>query len=579
MRDHGLAAYIVPSADPHQTEYTHPHWRCRAWLSGFTGSVGTVAVLPDQAGLWADGRYFIQAERELEGSGIELFKMGVEGVPKLMRWVFDALPEGAVVGVDGRLITLAQARAWERQLDEKRIRLRVDLDLVAQLWTDRPAAPTAPAVLWPLRYAGRSAEDKLAEFRSNLRAAGADAGLVSSMYDVNWLLNLRGDDTQHTPLLTAHALIERDGATLFVDEAKISDAVRAALEAAGVGTAPYEAVGAALAALPGATTVYLCPEQVSAALRRAIECAVVEGKELTALPKARKGEVELKNWAGVHERDGVAMARFLRWLEEEAVAAGVDEVDAADRLEALRRSDANCRDLSFRSISGYGPNAAIIHYSPERGACAPLEPRGLYLIDSGGQYLGGTTDITRTVALGALTDEERKDYTLTLKGMINLSATRFLKGATGQQLDAVARRPLWEHGLDYKHGTGHGVGCYLNVHEGPHNLSPSPLSNTPLEPGMVVTIEPGIYKEGRHGIRIENMVVVEPDRETEFGVFYRFATMTLCPIDTAPLERSLLTTPEVEWLNAYHAEVRARLAPRMGAEEQAWLVQKTAPIA
>lgn len=579
MQDRGIDAYIVPSADPHQTEYTHPHWRCRAWLTGFTGSVGTAVVLADQAGLWADGRYFIQAEKQLEGSGIDLFKMGVEGVPKLMDWICDELSEGSVVAVDGRLVTVTQARVWKRQLKERGIRLRIDADLVSELWVERPAAPSGPAALWPEACAGRSAEDKMAEFRKNLIKAGASVGLLSSIYEVNWLFNLRGGDTEHTPLLTSHALIQESSATLFADEAKITEEVRGALEVAGVEVAPYESVNEALAALPRSAKAYLAPDRVSASLREAISCDVVEGKELTALPKARKSAVELKNWAEVHERDGVAMVRFLKWLEEEALAAGADEVVAADKLEAIRRSDPSCVDLSFTSISGYGPNGAIIHYAPQSDTCAKLEPRGLFLIDSGGQYLGGTTDITRTVALGDLTDEERTDYTLTLKGMIGLSSTRFLKGAAGNHLDVLARQPLWEHGLDYKHGTGHGVGCYLNVHEGPQNISASKLSDTPLEPGMVVTIEPGVYREGRHGIRIENMVVVEPDRETEFGTFYRFSAMTLCPIDINPIDLGLLIPQEVEWLNTYHAEVRERLTPRLRPEEQAWLAEKTTPLA
>ena len=579
MEQHRIDAYIVPGADPHQTEYVHPHWRSREWISGFTGSAGTAVILPRQAGLWVDGRYFIQAEAELKGSGIDLFKMQMPGVPELIDWVCGQVPTGGTVAVDGRLITVAQARKTEQKLKKKKARLATDLDLITGLWKDRPALPVHPARLHPVEFSGRTTADKLAEIRDAMREQEADTYLLSSLYDIAWLFNVRGGDTPMCPVLTAYALVEKERATLFVDEAKLTDEVRAALNSDGVETAPYDAVWAALERLPAASALYLCEDRVSAGLFGRVSCRVVKGKELTALPKACKNKTELEQWARVLELDGVAMVRFWKWLEREVPEGDITECTAADRLEALRRECAECVDLSFKSISAYGANAAMMHYFPRPETCAVLEPKGFYLIDSGGQYLGGTTDITRTLAMGALSDEQKKDYTLVLKGVINLSRARFLKGSAGNHLDILARQPLWEQGLDYKCGTGHGVGYYLNVHEGPQNISPQKRSDTPLEPGMVLTIEPGVYKEGRHGIRTENMVAVEEDCATESGTFYRFRTLTLCPIDTTPLKPELLSPVEIEWLNAYHQTVREGLSPHLSREEVEWLDARTQPIA
>jgi Xaa-Pro aminopeptidase len=578
MEQYRIDAYIVPSADPHQTEYVHPHWRIREWISGFTGSVGTVVITPRQAGLWADGRYFIQAENELKGSGIDLFKMQMPGVPELIDWVCEQVPAGGTVGVDGRLVTVAQVSSLEEKLKKNQVRLATDLDLIAGLWKDRPALPVHPARLHPVGLSGRSTAGKLSEIRDAMREQAADAYLLSSLYDIAWLFNIRGEDTPMCPILTAYALVETKRATLFVDEAKIPDEVGRTLASDGVETAPYDAVWSVLGKRPSASTLYLCEDRVSFSLRARVPCKVVTGPELTALPKARKNKTELENWLRVQELDGVAMVRFWRWLEDEMPGGQVTECSAADRLEAFRRACAECVDLSFKSISGYGSNAAMMHYFAKPETCAKLEPKGFYLIDSGGQYDGGTTDITRTFALGELSDEQRFDYTLVLKGVINLSRTRFLKGSAGNNLDVLARQPLWEHGLDYKCGTGHGVGYYLNVHEGPQNFSQTKKSDTPLEPGMILTIEPGVYKEGRHGIRTENMVVVEEDCESESGTFYRFRTLTLCPIDTAPLQPELMSATEIKWLNEYHQTVQETLSPHLSGEEVAWLENKTRAV-
>lgn len=577
MASHGLDAYVVPSADPHQTEYVHPHWGSRAWLSGFTGSAGTVAVLGEKAGLWTDGRYFIQAATELDGSGIDLFKMRMDDVPELIDWLCDEVPEGGSVGIDGRLITAKQHDTWTKKLEKRGLKLVTDVDLIASSWSDRPPLPLDPAIPYPVKFAGRSVAEKLTEIRESMEKKEANTYLLSCLYDLAWLFNIRGNDAPFCPLLTAYAIIETECATLFVDEAKIDDELRETLAEAGVGIAPYDATFSALESLSEDTVVYLCDARVSAALRQRISCEVVTGKDLTDLPKARKNEIELSNWSRVHEQDGAAMVRFWKWLEE-SVPKGIDEVDAQEELARIRLSCPDCVDLSFPAISGYGANAAMMHYRATAENCAVIAPEGLYLLDSGGHYFGGTTDITRTFALGELTDEQRLDYTLVLKGVIALSTARFLKGTAGVNLDILARLPLWEHGLDYKCGTGHGVGCYLNVHEGPQNISPQAGSNTAFEPGMILTIEPGVYKEDRHGIRIENMVTVVDDRETECGIFYRFDTQTLCPIDTAPLQIDLLSAAEVEWLNAYHRTVYERLSPELSEDEQHWLAEKTGPL-
>ncbi len=580
MEKHGIDAYVVPSADPHQSEYVADYWKCREWISGFTGSAGTVAILRRNAGLWADGRYFIQAEQELRGSRIDLFKMHMPGVPELIDWLVEQVPEGGTVAVDGRQITAETADAWHEKLDEKKVALKLDLDLISGLWVNRPEKPSAPVHRRPVEYAGRSAQDKLSEIRQFMKEKQATTYLLSSLDDIAWLFNIRGGDILHCPVVMSHALIFDDRATLFVDESKVNDEVRASLQAECIGIAPYESITDALEALEPETVVLFDERRVNALLRGSVPeaCRVVCNKEPTALPKARKNAIELEQWAKVHAFDGAAMVRFWKWIEENVPGGGVTECSAADQLESIRRSCPDCVDLSFASISGYGPNGAMMHYFPKPETCAKLEPKGFYLIDSGGQYFGGTTDITRTFALGELSDEQQTDYTLVLKGMINLTCARFLKGTAGNNLDILARQPLWEQGLDYKCGTGHGVGCYLNVHEGPQNVSQHKRSDTPLEPGMILTIEPGVYKENRHGIRTENMVVVEEDRETESGTFYRFRTMTFCPIDTAPLKPELLTSVQIEWLNNYHAEVMQQLSPLLTTAEARWLEIKLRPV-
>ncbi len=581
MAEHGLDAYVVPNTDPHHSEYVAEHWRCRRWLTGFTGSAGTAAVLAEKAGLWTDGRYFIQAEKELAGSGIDLFRMQQPGVPELIDWLCEEIPAGGALGIDGRQLTAETAGKWLEKLGKKKIRLVTDLDLVSMLWADRPPVPDAPVAVHAAEVAGRTVAQNLAEIRAAMEKAGADAYLISSLYDIAWLCNIRGGDIPFCPVAMAYVLLKPETAELFIDLAKTPVAVGDELARSGVALRPYEGIADALRGLAAGTRIFLDERRVNIFLKQQIpgHCAVVNGKELTELPKARKNATQLRHWREVQKLDGAAMVRFWMWLEAQVPLRGVTECEASSRLAALRRAHPACLDLSFATIAGYGPNAAMMHYFPVPETCATLEPRGLFLIDSGGQYLGGTTDITRTMALGALTDEQRTDYTLVLKGVANLSTAVFLESTSGLQLDILARQPLWRHGIDYKCGTGHGVGYYLNVHEGPQNLSQHQKSGTALEPGMILTIEPGVYKQDRHGIRIENMGCVEEAMKTESGTFLRFETLTLCPIDTSPLVLELLEDREIEWLNGYHAAVREKLSPLLDPEERRWLEAKTAAIA
>jgi len=580
MEQQKLDAFVIPAADPHQTEYVHPHWKAREWLSGFTGSAGTVAVLRETAGLWTDGRYFIQAEQELEGTGIDLFKQRMPNVPELIDWLCDNVAENGAVGVDGRQLTAQQANDWGKKLKKKNIRLVTHIDLISKIWENRPALPDAPTFPHPVEFSGQSTADKLKEIREAMQEKEADTYLLSSLYDIAWLFNLRGGDIPYCPIAMAYALIETDHACLFIDEAKLTEAVRTELDACGIATTPYDDIFQTLENLPDSRTVFLDEDRVNTRLRQSIPsaCKVVTGKDLTNLPKARKNQTQLEGWRRIQELDGAAMVRFWKWLEEQLPLGGQTECTAADELERFRRGNPDCTGLSFPSISACGSNAAMMHYFPRPETCATLEARGLYLIDSGGQYAWGTTDITRTFALGELTDEERFDYTLVLKGVINLSSAHFLKGTAGNNLDILARQPMWEHALDYKCGTGHGVGHFLNVHEGPQSFSQHKRSDTPLEPGMILTIEPGVYKGNRHGIRIENMVVVEADCESESGTFYRFGSLTLCPIDTAPLDTGRMTEKEMAWLDAYHQTVLKKLSPHLSAEDIQWLEGKTAPL-
>lgn len=584
MQQHGVAACLVPSADPHLSEYLPEHWAAREWLSGFTGSAGTLLVTGDHAGVWTDSRYFTQAEQELAGSAVELMKQKLPHAPEHLLWLQQHLGEGDVVAVAGDSVALTTARRITELLAEVGASVRTDLDLPGEVWTHRPALPKAAVVEHAPEFACTSRADKLARLRKTLQARGATHHLVSSLDDVAWLMNLRGADVECNPVFLAHLLVAASGETiLFVDRGKLTDVSVAALAADGVRIADYAVVTDALGELGEGDALLLDPARVVYAVADAIhpDVRVIEDRTPSTAFKAIKSVDELDHIREVMRRDGAALVRSFRRLEER-LAAGMTqtELDVDALLAQERAVQPDHIGESFATIAGYQANGALPHYHATPQAHSTLQREGLLLIDSGGQYLGGTTDVTRVLALGETTAEQRRDATLVMKGMIGLSRARFPKGASGPQLDALARAPLWAAGMDYGHGTGHGVGYFLNVHEGPHGIRP-PRPNgalVPLEPGMITSIEPGLYKSGRHGIRHENLAVVIESEHTEFGEFLAFETLTLCPFDRRILEPSLLNPEERAWLNDYHATVRTALSPLLEEADLAWLEKHCAPL-
>ncbi len=582
MLSAGLDAYVIPSSDPHMSEYLPDRWKIMAWLTGFTGSAGTVVVTRDFAGVWTDSRYFLQAEEQLAGTGFGLMKLKIPHTPEYLDWLAMHLAAGKVVGFDGTLFSVALARRMERVLHERRIRTEGMHDLISPLWEDRPSFPGAPAFEHPVTFAGRSLKEKVEDIRSSLLERDCDALLLTALDEVAWTFNLRGHDIAYNPVVMAWGLITLEEVRLYIRPEKVPRELFVRLEAQGVLLRDYEAVTDDLAALPARSTLWLSPSSTNLALYRSLPPTVKVIGELTpaARLKALKNETELARLHEVMVRDGVAMVRFLRWLEEEVSRRRVTELTAARRLEAFRSEQPHFRGPSFATISSFGPHGAVVHYTPDAESDLPLEVPGLYLVDSGGQYLDGTTDITRTVALGEPTAEQRRDFTLVLRGMIDLAMARFPEGTVGHQLDVLARHPLWEEGLDYGHGTGHGVGYFLNVHEGPQSINPGKAGGrpVPLEPGMVISDEPGLYRDGAYGIRTENLVVVVKDKESSYGTFLRFETLTLCPVDLRLVEADLLTPTERQWLNDYHREVYERLSSHLDESHREWLKERTRPL-
>jgi len=584
MQQHGVAAVLVPSADPHLSEYLPAHWSARTWLSGFDGSAGTLIVGREQAGLWTDSRYFAQAEQQLAGSGVALMKLRVPHTPEHLEWLQQQLHDGDVLAVAGDSVAVATRHQIEHRLAETGATVRTDLDLPGEIWTDRPALPASPVVEHALAWACIPRAEKFARLRKAMRKLGASHHLVSSLDDIAWLTNLRGSDVECNPVFLAHLLVQANaGATLFVGRAKLDDALVAALAADGIGIADYASVTSALPELGADDRLLLDSGRVVSSIAAAIapEVTRIEAPNPSTAFKAIKSAAELDHVRDVMRRDGAALVRGFRRLEQR-LAAGMTltELDVDTLLHEERSAQPGWVGESFATIAGYQANGALPHYRATPQSHSTLQAKGLLLIDSGGQYLGGTTDITRVLALGETTAEQRRDATLVLKGMIGLSRARFPKGASGPQLDALARAPLWAAGMDYGHGTGHGVGYFLNVHEGPHGIrAPVPGGAlVPLEPGMISSIEPGLYKPGRHGIRHENLaVVVEADR-TEFGEFLAFETLTMCPFDRRALEPNLLNPEERAWLDDYHANVRAALSPLLADADLEWMNRHCAPL-
>jgi Xaa-Pro aminopeptidase len=584
MAKHGVAACIVPTADPHLSEYLPAHWQARKWLSGFDGSAGTLVVTATEAGVWTDSRYFSQAEQQLAGTGVALMKQRVSHAPEHLTWLQQQLHQGDVIAIAGDSVSVATQRQIERQLGAVGIKLRVDLDLPGSIWNDRPALPNAPVVEHPAMFAGATRADKFDKLRTALRKQHATHHLVSSLDDIAWLTNLRGSDVECNPVFLAHLLIEAEGSgTLFVDRAKLNDNLVAALANDGVHVANYATIGDVLGELSADDTLLFDPGRVVSAILKKVDAnaKLLEGANPSTAFKANKSKDELAHIREVMRRDGAALARAFRRLEERLTAGMTQtELDVDSLLREERSAQPNFVGESFATIAGYMENGALPHYRATQESHNTLQRHGLLLVDSGGQYLGGTTDITRVLALGPTTAEQRRDATLVMKGMIALSRARFPKGASGPQLDALARAPLWASGMDYGHGTGHGVGYFLNVHEGPHGIRP-PVNGgalVPLEPGMITSIEPGLYKPARHGIRHENLAVVVEADQTEFGEFYAFETLTLCPFDRRALEPGLLNPEERAWLDDYHANVRAALSPLLEDADLAWLEKHCAPL-
>jgi Xaa-Pro aminopeptidase len=585
MQQHGVAACLVPTADPHLSEYLPAHWAAREWLSGFTGSAGLLLVTPDHAGLWTDSRYFAQAEQQLAGSGIALMKQrGGAPLPEHVSWLREHLARGDVLTIAGDSVAVANQRQLEKLLGETGVGVRTDLDLPALVWADRPPLPHAPVTEHALSYACITRADKLARLRTSLRQQGASHHLICSLDDIAWLTNLRGSDVECNPVFLAHLLVAASGdATLFVDRGKLGDALVGALAQDRVHIAPYATITDALGELDAQASLLFDPARVVSAIAAAVPERVrkLEAANPSSLFKARKSAEELEHIRAVMRRDGAALVRAFRRLEER-LAAGMSqtELDVDVLLGEERSAQPGYIGESFATIAGYQANGALPHYRATPEAHSALQRDGLLLVDSGGQYLGGTTDITRVLALGETTPEQRRDATLVMKGLIALSRARFPHGASGPQLDALARAPLWASGLDYGHGTGHGVGYFLNVHEGPHSIRPPVAGGAlvPLLPGMISSIEPGLYKPGRHGIRHENLAVVVDADRTEFGEFLAFETLTLCPFDRGALEIGLLNPEERAWLDDYHASVRAALAPLLEDADLAWLERHCAPL-
>jgi Xaa-Pro aminopeptidase len=582
MRAQALAALFVPSSDPHLSEYLPERWQGRVWLSGFTGSMGTLVVTTERAALFADSRYWTQAERELRGSGIDLVKIAIGAAKQQHDWIVANVAKGGTVAVDGQVMGLAAAQQLKSALDAAGIGLRTDVDLLATAWSDRPGLPQARVYAHRPPQAATPRAAKLAAVREAMARHGATHHFVSTVDDVAWITNLRGADVDYNPVFLAHLLIDATQAMLFVGANKVDAALAQQLAADGIALADYADAPEALAALPAGATLLVDPKRITLAFREQVPQAVkvVEAINPSTLAKSRKTDAEAAHIRAAMIEDGVAMSRFYAWFEA-ALASGerITELTIDQKLSAERAQRPGFVGLSFPVIAGFAGNGAMPHYRASAESHAVIEGDGLLLIDSGGQYLGGTTDVTRVWPIGNVSAEMKRDYTLVLKGTIALSRARFPRGTLGPMLDAIARAPLWAEGLEFGHGTGHGVGYFLNVHEGPQSISKAvPDATMAMEPGMITSVEPGLYREGRWGVRIENLVLNVPGPNSEFGEFLDFETLTLCPIDTRCIERSLMRADEVAWLNAYHATVRERLAPRLDGDALSWLVARTAPL-
>ena len=580
LRREHLSAFIFPTTDPHNSEYTAARWKGREWISGFNGSAGTAVVTLKSAALWTDSRYFIAAGQQLSGTEYQLMKLKMVDTPTIAEWLGRELADmdDKAVGIDGMTSTTNNVEELIADLRrEGGITVRTNFDPLQRIWKNRPLVPMNPVEPQPLELAGEDVVSKLKRIRQELRKQHADGMLMSQLDDIAWTLNLRGCDVHCCPVFVCYLLITTQTTTLFIYKEKLSAEIMQMLISQGVSIDSYDAIADSLRRYPD-YNILIDPDEVSYTLAHVVKAQeVVRGTSPVPTLKATKTLAEQEGFRKAMVRDGVALVKWLKWLSEQPDKSVLTEMSTADKLEALRAEQPMYRGLSFDTIAGYGAHGAIVHYEATPDTDIPLQPKGLLLVDSGAQYQDGTTDITRTIALGPLTEEERRVYTLVLKGHIDLQLLRFPDGASGTQLDAIARQPLWKAGLNYLHGTGHGVGSYLNVHEGPHQIRME-WKPAKLHAGMTVTDEPGVYLEGRFGVRIENLLLIQEAEETECGRFLRFETLTLCPIDMTPIVPELMTRDEIQWLNAYHANVFERLAPHLTVEERQWLGDHTQPF-
>lgn len=578
QREH-LAAFIFPSTDPHQGEYIPDHWKGREFISGFNGSAGTAVVTMTSAALWTDSRYFLAAEEQLAGTEFQLMKLKIEGTPTISEWLGKELKDtqSPEVGIDGMVNSASAAKALIAELrNEGGITLRTNFDPLAQIWKQRPPIPTNPVELYPLEYAGESTQEKITRIRKALRDRHADGMLMAALDDIAWTLNLRGTDVHCNPVFVSYLIVSTKEVILYINKEKLTPEVSDYLKAEGIKVDDYTNVGQGLKDY-FEYNILLDPDEVNYTLYKMVKREIIEAESPVKRMKTIKNATEIEGFRRAMLKDGIALVKFLRWLKPAVEAGGQTEISIDQKLTALRAEQPLYRDISFDTIAGYQAHGAIVHYEATPETDIPLKPEGFLLLDSGAQYLDGTTDVTRTIALGPVTEEQKKIYTLVLKGHIQIELCKFPSGSSGTQIDILARKDMWREGLNYLHGTGHGVGTYLNVHEGPHQFRME-WKPAPLVSGMTITDEPGIYLAGKFGVRTENTLLIVPFKETEFGKFLQFESLTLCPIDTTPIVVEMLLPEERQWLNDYHQMVFNRLSPHLTPEEQDWLRNATKPI-
>ncbi|CUN01721.1 aminopeptidase [Bacteroides thetaiotaomicron] len=578
FRPNNIKAFIIPSTDPHLSEYVAPYWMSREWISGFTGSAGTAVILMDKAGLWTDSRYFLQAEKELEGSGITLYKEMLPETPSITKFLCQNLKPGESVSIDGKMFSVQQVEQMKEDLAPYQLQVNLFGDPLKNIWKDRPSMPDALAFIYDVKYAGKSCGEKVAAIRTELKKKGIFALFLSSLDEIAWTLNLRGSDVHCNPVIVSYLLVTQDEVVYFISPEKITQEVNEYLQEQQVSLRKYDEAESFLNSFAG-ENILIDPKKTNYAIYSAINpaCKVVRGESPVTLLKAIRNEQEI---AGIHhamQRDGVALVKFLKWLEASVLSGKETELSVDRKLHEFRAAQPLYMGESFDTIAGYKEHGAIVHYSATEESDVTLQSKGFLLLDSGAQYLDGTTDITRTIALGELTEEEKTDYTLILKGHIALAMAKFPAGTRGAQLDVLARMPIWSHGMNFLHGTGHGVGHFLSVHEGPQSIR---MNENPivLQPGMVTSNEPGVYKAGSHGIRTENLTLVCKDKEGMFGEYFKFETITLCPICKKGIIKEMLTAEEVKWFNDYHQTVYKKLSPSLNEEEKKWLLEATKAI-